>query len=580
MNKYLKKTFLKDKLLHFCSLWLLTCLLYSCTNYDEINPVQENGIWISHKSGFYKNPLRLELKSLKAGHKIFYTLDGSEPTINATEYLGPIIIEPDNEKRLSYIPTTVLKGRWHLDQFIWKEPQSNPFSGKIIRCRAFDGDEPIGDISSQTYLMDSDMNEKYSFPIISIITDKDNLFGYDKGIYVPGRLADSIPWTKKTDGWWPPGNYQQKGKLWERPAHIEWFEPSGESGFSINAGIRITGAVIGGFPIKSLRIVTREKYGKKQITYPVFPDLEVTSFKRLLLRNSGQDFLTTLFRDALLQSILKPLDMELQASRPSLVFINGEYWGIHNVREKIDKHYIKSHFNLKENEFDIVEVCGRKNHGDNRAYKQLKKFIRDNDMTLLENYTHVTNQIDIDNYINHLLVELYFGNEDWPANNIKIWKPKSSSGKWRWLIFDLDISFGYKSLGSNSKVDFNAIEHATAVNSTHWSNYGCSTFMLRKLLKNTQFKSLFITRYLELSQSIFSPENIIKQIDQFESLYEVEMEEHISRWNYPKSMKYWRSQIEVMRSYARNRPKHFKQHLEEYLGVPLNAYEDRESPTH
>jgi len=313
----------------------------------------------------------------------------------------------------------------------------------------------------------------------------------------------------------------------------------------------------------------KEKFGDPILNYKVFDDVDLSTFKRLLLRTSGNDFLGTYFRDALLQDLLSPLDMELQASRPSVVYINGEYWGIHNIREKLDKHYLMTHFNLKEDEFDLLEVCGTLSHGTGSEYRDLIEFVKHKDLNIPKNYQHITDKIDIENYINQHLAEIYFGNTDWPGNNVKIWKKRGSDGKWRWMTFDLDLSFGYNKIRKNILADYNSFEDAIAEDSEKWYNYECSTLFLRTFLKVPAFRSHFIRRYLELSKTIFSPDHIIKNIDEYEQLYKTEMVQHINRWNYPRSMKEWHMEIEKMREYARNRPDHFRKHIESHFGATL-----------
>jgi len=558
---------------------LLTVLNTGCETVEiKSNPIEEDGLWFSHQAGFYNGPFKLEVTPADTSMKIYYTVDGSNPTVKSTLYSDPIDIQNliESPSYLSEIPTTPLEGRGHLDEFIWKAPSNSFFSelfrGAVLRFKSFKNGKAVGDIVTNSYFVSDEMDKKYSFGVVSITTDTANLYNYYDGIYTTGINFDTVTWKNENDPWWPPGNFQQKGKKWERPAHVELFDSDGTKCFSVDAGIRINGAIIGGFPLKSLRIVMRKKFGQSYLNYRVFPDEDVSSFKRLVLRNSGNDFLSTMFRDALLQDIIKPLNLDLQATRPAVVFINGEYWGIQNIREKLDKHYIKAHFGLEEDEFDMVGVCGRPLEGSNLEYKSMMTFIGNNDLSISENYAQIADQIDLDNYIDYQLAELYYGNKDWPGNNIKVWKPKENGGKWRWLIFDLDISFGYDKIFNTSLADFNSIESGTAVNSKDWHNYDCSTLLLRSLLKNASFRKQFVCRYNELADGIFKSDKIISKINEFEARYEVEIEEHINRWHYPESVSYWKSEINNMRTYAKDRPAHFKNHLEKYLEAPLDSF--------
>lgn len=363
----------------------------------------------------------------------------------------------------------------------------------------------------------------------------------------------------------PAGNYQQKG--WEYPAYIQFFETNGDLAFAGNVGISIHG-IIGGYPLKSIRISARKEYGISRISYAVFPDRDLKSYKRLVLRYSGgDDFRETYFRDGLIQTLVSDLDIEVQSFRPSILFINGEYWGIHNLREKYDKHYFKSHFNLLEDEFDLIDACGSETiKGSNQGYKDLIAYINANDIRDKQVFDTIANQIDIDNYIVYHLIELFFANYDWPGGNMKMWRPSAPGGKWRWLLFDLDYSMGHQ----QGKVEFNSIRHATVVESDTWSNYKCSTFLLRALLKNGEFRKKFVCTYLTLQESHLNHDVISEKVDEFHDKYRKEIMEHIQRWNYPVSYKKWERSVRVMKIFAEKRNEIFEKHMEDYLGKPLD----------
>ncbi len=552
---------------------LIICLFsgLACSSISENELV---GFAVSHSSGFYEKPFRLVVKS---EYDVYYTTDGSVPDTNSIPYSEPIDL--DNLRKepitISHIPTTPMQGKWHLEKFKWKPVRDKLERGAVIlRFKEFNRGKEVseGQVYSYSYFVDSGIRTRHSFPVVSIAIDTNHLFNYETGIYTPGILFDQTPWNDSVGDFWPPGNYREKGKKWERDASVQFFERDGKLGFDVDAGIRIHGAVIGGFPVKSLRISMREKYGDTVVDYPLFENMTNTRFKRLLLRNSGNDFLDTYFRDALLHDILSPLDVELQGSRPVVVYINGEYWGIHNLREKLDKHYLNAHFGVMEDDLQMVEVCGAESHGSPDDFLRIYQFTPDSDLSVDSNYNYIAEQIDMSNYIDYNLAQIYFGNLDWPANNVKTWKTTDPTSKWRWMVFDLDWTFGYQQLGVKATADYNSLADAVEEGSKKWYNADCSTLLLRNLFKNENFRKLFVSRYLELSKTVFATANIIAKIDAYEKMYESEMEEHINRWNYPNSMEEWRRSIEEMRVYARERPVHFNTHLEEYLNISLNQF--------
>jgi hypothetical protein len=185
---------------------------------------------------------------------------------------------------------------------------------------------------------------RYHLPVVSIATDSLHLFDYDTGIFVPGSITimGGPEDDKKKDEPHLFGNYVQRGVEWERPASFELFETSGERALAQDIGIRVHGGRSRSLPLKSLRLYARSEYGENRFYYPVFPDLPYREYNRLILRNSGQDFFSrsTMFRDGFMQTLVRDLNLDTQAYRPSVVFINGEYWGIMNIRERYDEDYL------------------------------------------------------------------------------------------------------------------------------------------------------------------------------------------------------------------------------------------------
>ena len=395
---------------------------------------------------------------------------------------------------------------------------------------------------------------RYSFPVVSLMTDSTNLFDHTKGIYVPGLVYDNNPsWTN----FWGTGNYHQSGDNWERPVHIEFFEKDGSEAINQDAGVRIHGSGASSLPEKSLRIYARSEYGKSTFDYQVFPKRNKKDFKRLILRNSGQDFLWTLFADALIQDASRNIGIEISDFRPVIVFINGEYWGIHNLRERYDEYYLQDYCGLAPEDIEIIDEGTLCHYYNNKHYEEMCNFIENNDLSIDKNYEIIKDYIDIYNTINYFVHKIFFGVMDWPGNNVKIWRPLIENGKWRWLAFDNDDGMMYPQV--------NSFIHATAINSESWQNPPWSTFIFRNLMKNENFKKLFFETLDLRMKTVFSEENILKKIDAFESLYKPEIDEHIRRWNYPQDVNEWKYNVEKLREFIRIRTAIIPQHIEEYI---------------
>ncbi len=242
---------------------------------------------------------------------------------------------------------------------------------------------------------------------------------------------------------------------------------------------------------KSVRIFARKEYGDEFINYKIFPEKEIRKFSSLVLRNGGYpEFRSTMFRDGFMQTLIsEEMDLETQAYRPCIVYVNGEYWGIFNIREKQNEEYLKENNGIDPNNLDILENNMNVVEGDKSHYEHMLDFIRSNDLSIQSNYDSLKQWMDIDNYLNYQIAQIYFANNDWPANNIKYWRPKTDDGKWRWMLFDVDGGFGL-----NANYDFNSIEYATAEDSKLWNNSPWSTFLFRNLLKNNEFADEFFTK--------------------------------------------------------------------------------------
>ena len=562
----------------------------------------------SHEGGYYSDTINLELYTEDDSLDIYYTLDGSEPTLKSNLYKGSIKIESrEGEKNnLAQIKTSETYNR-----FSWKIGTNEVFKGTVVRAKTYKD----GIFSDETVTNTYFINPEYTLPIVSLVTDEDNLFGYENGIYVPGQIYNIWKSNNKefAQNGTVPTNYNQTGKEWEREAHIEVFETNGKRVVDQNVGVRISGGYSRMNNCKSLKIYAREEYDDKEnIEYNLFKNLKknensneyIDQFKRIKLRNSGSDFKYTLFKDALVHSIVENTSVATQAYRPSILFINGEYWGIHNIRENLDEYYVESHYGVDKNNVIIIadsaseksmEInVGKEN--DIESYNNIIEFVQENDMSLQENYEYIKTKIDIENFIQYIVVQTYINNIDWPQNNIKVWRSRNNfldinegnyeDGKWRWMLFDTDHSFNdYKSIRLEYILNPNiSLEHIPE--SSMWAyekDIEWSTILIQNLFKNEEFKNEFLHTFNYYLDTIFSPENVVEKINEMALVLEPEIEEHFNRWGmnptkiYQLVSKfigeeneevtdwkaYWKNEVDKLIEFAENRPKYIRQYLEE-----------------
>ncbi|HHX17971.1 MAG TPA: dockerin [Clostridium sp.] len=549
-----------------CSLLVFIVLL---TGITGLNVVAQSGEVLrpifSQQGGFYTQPFMLHLSTQDQNARIYYTTDGSVPTPGSEgtfEYSGGIQIqdkteEPNDLSMISNISSDRFQG--------WIEPKGQLFKGTVVRAVAVNQGGAMSSVVTQSYFVDPNGIQRYRLPVISVVTDRDNLFDNQIGIYVNG-------------------NYENRGEEWERPVHIEFFEENGSLAFSQNAGIRIHGGYTRNYAQKSFRLYAREEYDEqKWFEYNFFPGLKgkgtgesLQKFKRLLLRMSGNDSQYTMFRDGLMQGLVSHLNVDTQAFRATVLFLNGEFWGIYNVRERYDDRYFQGHYDLDRKNVALLSIVGsieevidvdEGTEEDAQDYRNIVNYIRQNNIKDKSTYGYLNTKIDIDSYIDYLITHIYFANTDWPANNQALWKyktdngqynpnaPKGQDGRWRWAIKDTDFGFG---LAYGGQVNHNTLLYASSEGRGFGAAPDWSVFLFKTLLENDDFRNNFINRFADHINTTFVPERVNEMIDQKSDDIAHIIEEHNRRWN---KIEGWDKEVRVLRDFADRRPSYVINHI-------------------
>jgi hypothetical protein len=486
----------------------------------NLSGIIRNKINPSREAGFYSDAFYLKAMGSE-GHAIRFTLDGSNPTL--VDPLWPdsleIIDQSPHPNSISTIPTTADN---LYAAILWEEPVSNLFKGTVVKLRSFEAGESSSHVQNLSYFIHPEGAERYSLPVVSLITDSLNLFQYDTGIYIPGYHHDIDP--NGGHEVWGSGNYREKGEEWERDCHFQLFNNAGDLEVSQDVGIRIHGAGSTSYPQKSVRIYAKEKYGETKIERQLFPDSETDEFDVVVLRNMGQDFITGVAQDVLANQIARPLNQATLHFRPVITFVNGEYWGIQNLRERFDKHFLAQFHDSHKDSIDIIDSYGGGvDVGSNQAFLDLYNLLDNNDISIQSNYEDVASKMEIEDYIDNMLIRVYMGCYDWPGNNSKMWRERSADGKFRWLLLDNDGCLGNAS--------YNSLEHATEPNGPGWPNPPQSTLFLRRLLENDDFKQQFISRMAELLNTSFDKNLVGYELSDLYEFYNGEYSEHQDRWS-------------------------------------------------
>ena len=525
-------------------------------------------------SGFYPGGTSLAITHPDPGASIYYTLDGSMPhpsSATTFSYHNPLILSAPaaSDKDISLIRTNPAEA--DAKGFGWKAPVSYP-KAMVVRAMACMGAD-CSAAASASYFVDRPVP---GLPLISLIIDPYALFDHHNGIYIPGIVYETNGYG---DGYYGQNNanYYRLGDEWEVATWMEFFE-NGQLVIRQNVGVRIHGGGTRALPQKSLRVYARGEYGKSTLNHRIFPWQDHTHYKRLILRNSGQDFFSmgTLMRDGLLQKIAEPLRLSIQDYRPSILYLNGEYWGIQNIRERYDQHYFARKYGIPEDQLDFMENNARLVLGSTDHYLAMLEFISRNDLSDPQAFAQLKTMMDTDNYIDYFITNVYCHNIDWPGHNLKYWRKRTNynphaawghDGRWRWTLNDLDFCFGIADGGQAYKI--NTLAYATSPVGGEWPpNPEWSTFLIRQLLKNNDFRNAFISRFADVLNTVFSTTHLLANIHAAAQLLQPEIPQHIDRWKYPaEDINQWITNVNRLKTFATHRPSWQTQHILDHFGL-------------
>jgi hypothetical protein len=432
----------------------------------------------------------------------------------------------------------------------------------VVRARvALPGGE-LGPVASASYFV----GVSARLPMMSLIVDPGDLWDVERGIYV---------------------NFDERGSDWERPVDVTYVDQDRRSGFHVPAGLRIHGGGSRSFPKKALRLYFRQEYGVGELEYPLFADggvdPDVQSFKRLVLHNGGQDGMTydnmnwTLIRNQLVESLALELGGYAARSRPALLFINGEPWGIYQVRERIDDRFLADHYRIESADFldtpehawDQAIILGDRGHWDH-----LLQFVETRDLVDPANYAYVQSQVDVANFIDYHVLQIYAANVDWPFHNVRQFRPRVQGGRWQWLFWDVDRSFAARPVRPYSRVTWNAVERLQTYDDSLTG--GREVLLWRKLLENPVFLQRFLSRTADLLNTTLAPSAVVARIDALAAEIEPDVAYEAIRWS---SATDWQSNVQELRDFARLRPDFVRRHVVENFDLDGTAQLSLAPPT-
>ena len=474
-------------------------------------------ITFSIPGGFYEQTFHLTLSCDNQEAVIRYTTNGNQPTEKDAVYDSPLLLDEQlYSKSNIYTIVDCPQGDFFLPDDVQK--------CIVIRAAAFDmAGNRIGEVATNSYFIKSLGCHSHGLPAVSICADSLDLFDYENGIFVPGIFQDP----SNPEG---TGNYYQSGREWERPSNFEFYELD-NTGINQVAGLRTHGGNGRKLQQKSLKVYARNEYGAKRFEYPFFKALPYESFNRLVFKPFTASWNQAGVHDYISSQIASQLDLESLASRPVVLYLNGEYWGIYYIHEKPDEHYLEDHCHVDAEDVNLIENWeGLCEAGSNDGFLALYDFIANNDLREPENYSYVASQMDINNFIDYQILEIFIANLDWPVNNMRCWQ--KGNGPWRWIFFDGDLALIQK--------EFDGFANATYDGPSGYPASSRSTLFLRKLLENKSFKMRFINRFNQLLHSVFSHENTREYIENALALLKGEVPNQVARFNNPDEFKRWK----------------------------------------
>lgn len=393
-------------------------------------------------------------------------------------------------------------------------------------------------------------------PIISISIDPEDLWNDTTGIYVKGKNAY---WSDST-GHWENCNYQKK---WEKEIYATYIDTNNVVGFSQRCGLKLFGESTRRQPDKSMKIIARSKYGDNDFSYAVFPQKPMDEYKQIAIRTSGNDYNGSRFKDVLSAYLARNLGLDFMGYQPANLYINGEYWGVYNLREKVNEHYIAGNYNVDPDSVNIIMGRWVRQQGSSEDYMKMYYWFESLDTMDSEAYKLASQFLDIRNYINFRIFQIYINNKD-SRGNIRYFNISGTQPQFKMILYDTDLGYG--------KYSFNFFEGCMSRTPTAWYNPTWSTMYLTKLMQDPSFKNDFVNQFAHLMNTVFERDSMLNAITYFENIYKDELPKsasdrpaHLKSVIFPTEQ--WMDEVSSLKSYAKLRPKVMWTHLQEVLGL-------------
>lgn len=516
-------------------------------------------IRISVEDSFCAGDLRLSMDT-KSGDPVYYTTDGSLPTLESARYTDELVFEAAEEVQSC-----------------------------VVRARSYDETAGTwGKLFTRTYFYADTVDafaDRFSTYIVCITSDPYNLYDYEYGILTEGKVRDEYMASEAYDPdlLTQPANFTQKGRDWERKAHIEILLPDGRRVIDQDAGIRVFGHASRQSYRKSLKLYARDEYGTGSFDYPLFADNvkrdgEVQqSYERLVVRSNGTDRSVTLFREELFQTLIGRIDgVDHKSVTPAAVYLNGEYYNFEWIQEVYDDRYMEETYGTSgagyyevvdaKREDEQEEEPDRQKLRAREDYDRLKAYA-DRDLTDDTVFEEFSRLIDVENMLRYFAIETYIANWDWPQNNIKLYRYYSPGdayedgrrdGRWRYLYYDMEAGFN---LYNTPEEEWRSIEEAMDGNE-----------LFAAVMRRTDMQQKFAACIEDCIREYFTEENVRGAVEKLKALRDRELSENIrykkqQDESYSLSMESVEENIQVIYDFVKRRPQIMRAELKTLFGI-------------
>lgn len=506
----------------------------------------------------------------------------------------------------------------------------------VVRCSEFVNGQPV-DTTTQTYFI----NENVSMPVVAITVNHHDMFDSTDGLYATGNLTNNTGMGGMggfnmggmmgglvTDNNNPKCTEPcQQANFWkdtELPAHVEFFENGSSTktkNWEIDAGISIIGNYSRYKPKKSVAIkMDDDTYGDKSLKYSLFKTRpEAKKFRSFNLRNNGNRFWTDYIEDAMLTSLMEGTEVDYQRSRQVVVFYNGEYFGIHDMRERLNRSFAETNYGIERKSINVVKNCNNGDEGyqsgwcpsgTNGAsaseFAQLVNSITSGNFEGENNqqYAQLKQKMNMNSFAQYMIAEMYVHNGDWPNNNIRAWGSPSNGVPFKFMIFDLDHGYGFSpgitGFDTESQNMFQWVLGSATMDNNNGGNQGnqgnqggmggmggmggfdmggmgmgfgmgaSSTIgnMLKKLLANPEFKRLFINQACILLNDYLTYDKVQAAVQKMNStIPSSEQSRDEQRWPRNQSNFTWSPSGSDLLRFGQNRTETTRQEFQQYFGL-------------